>query len=178
MKKILLIIILILMIFQMVVLAIAIDIGSAAIDRAESTGYGNTYIDKNNTANETGKITSVEMWFDTTYGNATGVEVATFYVVSENVLSTRDTESIGNVTAGSKQTFAVDLDVTVGDYLGMYFTYSSIEITPTGGGLWYLDADQIPSTGKTYTLIANYTTSLYGTGYGQDNAAIIMGINF
>jgi len=61
MKKILLIIILIVAIFQMVVLATAIDIGSAAVDGDDYWG-GNTWINGANPANESGKITTIEIY--------------------------------------------------------------------------------------------------------------------
>ena len=62
MKKPLLIVILVLAIFQMVVLATDIVIGNPAIDRAYSLASGTTFIAKNNPANASGKITTVELY--------------------------------------------------------------------------------------------------------------------
>ena len=160
MKKILLIIAIEFCIFQMVVLATAIDVGSAAIDRSFSW-TSLTYVAKENPANATGQITSIEIWAAV---SLTDCKVATFFVVSGNNLSTRDTETIGAVTAGAKRTFEVDLDVQVGDYIGIYFTAGEIELTTSGTGIWTFDGDKIPCTNQLFTAEADRLLSLYGTG--------------
>jgi len=92
-------------------------------------------------------------------------EVATFYVVSGDNLTTRDTYAIGNVTAGAKQTFAVDLDVEVGDYIGIYNSAGAIEVDLSGGsGLWRLNSDEIPCTNETFGSEADNRISLYAEG--------------
>jgi len=93
---------LIFLIFQMIVLAIDIDIGAAATDRGATLITWGTRVFKDNPANASGKITSIEIWVNTTLVD---VDIATFYVESGDNLSTRDWVNIGNVTAGSKQTF-------------------------------------------------------------------------
>lgn len=140
-----------------------IDIGSVASDRG-STGSAKTLIDKNNPANKTGKITSIEIWANTDLSN---VEVATFFVVSGNNLSTRDTHTIGSVTAGSKQTFSgLDIDVEAGDYIGICWSAGLIEADSFGTGFWYSadSSDQIPCTNYEFDFLADRTISLYGTG--------------
>lgn len=139
-----------------------IDVGSAADDRGAWWTYSYTLVDRHNPANKSGKITSIEIYANTTM---TGVKVATFYVVSGNNLSTRDAQSIGTVTAGSKQTFTVSLDVAEGDYLGIYFTDGKIEEgADTSDGFWYLRSPQIPCTNIPFTPYVNVIISLYGTG--------------
>ncbi len=140
----------------------SIDIGTAAIDRATSSSSGTTRILIENPANDTGSITSIEVWAATAMS---GFEVATFYNVSGLNFSTRDNQTIGSVTAGSKQTFTVDLDVVAGDYIGCYFTGGSIERTESGSGAWiYSGTDAIPCTNTTFVLGSAATYSLYGTG--------------
>ena len=163
MKKILLAILIIILAFSMNVIAIDIDIGCAATDRSSWGETGYTYVNKTNPANESGKITSVEIWAYITMEN---VEVATFYVVSGDNLSTRDTHTIGTVTAGSKQTFS-ELDITVeaGDYIGIYGSAGNIELSVFGDvGIWWLSSDEIPCTDITFSYIASRGVSLYGTG--------------
>lgn len=139
----------------------AIDIGAAAIDRASYTGSF-TIIGKENPANDTGSITSVEIW---AYSNLSNCEVATFFVVSGNNLSTRDYETIGSVTAGSKQTFSgLNMDVQTGDYLGIYYSAGNLETDTSGSGDWYYAGDKIPCTNQAFTSENNITNSLYGTG--------------
>lgn len=158
---------------------IVIDIGSPAINRAYGWDH-RTIVAQTNPANESGTITSVEIWANT---NMTGVEVATFYVVSGNNLSTRDTHAIGDVTGGSKQTFSgLSIDVQVGDYIGMWYATGELEVDVTGGtGVWAVsDIDLIPCTNHTFTSYASYAFSLYGTGEtsaAEDNA-IFFGSNF
>jgi len=163
MKKILLIIFTIILILSVNVLAVDIDIGSPAIDRPYYFGNSITLVNKNNPADATGKITTVEIW---SYTDLANVEVATFYVVSGNNLSTHDTEYIGNVTKGAKRTFSVDLDVQTGDYLGIYLVAGDyIEKDSTGyPGVWHKAGDQIPCTNTTYSFQTDSTISLYGTG--------------
>ena len=164
MKKILLIIAIVFCIFQMVVMAIDIDIGDLAIDRGTSIGGGRTLVNKGNSANASGKITNVKIWAS---NNMTGCEVATFFVVSGNNLSTRDTYYIGNVTAGSQQSFAVDLNVEAGDYIGIHFDLDGLECDTNGtDGMWYSNTgtDLIPCENATFNFITTYILSLYGTG--------------
>jgi len=165
MKKILLIIVLVFCIFQMVVLATAIDIGSLAIDRALYWGSGHTNrIVKGNPANASGKITLVKIY---AHSAMTGVEVATFHQVSTNVFTTRDNATIGNISAGYSQ-HVVSLNVEAGDYLGIHYTSGEMELTGTGQGevgIWKLnDVDAIPCTSTTFVFSADCTFSLYGTG--------------
>jgi len=69
------------------------------------------------------------------------------------------------VTHGAKRTFAVDLDVEVGDYLGIYYTDGSIERDTSGfAGMWYASTDQIPCTDFTFSTSSGSAISLYGTG--------------
>ena len=75
-----------------------IVIGSEAINRADFYGAGGTRVVKDNPANGSGTITSIEIWAKASLSDC---EVAIFYVVSGNNLSTRDTETIGSVTGGS-----------------------------------------------------------------------------
>ena len=178
MKKILLIIALALLIFQMVVLATAIDVGSGAIDGGN---YWNpqTLIDTKNPANDSGTITSVEIWAMTTY-DLSNCEVAIFFLVSGTNYSTRDTHTIGSVTAGSKQTFSgLSLDVQTGDYIGIYFSAGYLERNDTGVATYYVAGDHIPCTNQTFSLISGHTVSLYGTGTTEEEANVIFfGTNF
>lgn len=161
MKKILLTILIIIIVLSINVLAVNIDIGSAAIDR-NSSAVSYTEVDKNNPANASGKISKVEIFAVSGYDMA-NVEVGIFYIVSGNNLSTRDSEVIGTVVGGSKQTFAVDLNVVEGDYIGAYWSGGRIELTSgTATGNWRLAGDNIPCTNVTFELYANRTISLYG----------------
>ena len=170
MKKVLLIGFIIFCIFQMMVLATDIDIGSPAIDRATEWGTNLTLIVRDNPANASGIITSVEIYAYTGY-DLTNCEVATFYRPDPdgfpNNFSTRDTEAIGTVTGGSKQTFGVNLDVQTGDYIGIYYSGGYIEKDATGyDGIWNSSGnDYIPCTNQSFgTHVANVTVSLCGTG--------------
>lgn len=179
MKKVLIIIVLIMAIFQMVVLSTAITIGSTASDRSGYEGVF-TFVNKGATANGTGTITSVEIWAHSALSNC---EVATFFVVSGNNLSTRDTHTIGSVTAGSKQTFSgLSLDVQTGDYLGIYYNNGTIDLDTSGGdGMWFKSAqDLIPCTNQLFDSTSGYVLSLYGTGTTteEEDNAIFFGMNF
>ena len=141
-----------------------IDIGCSAANRASTFPAEYTGVNKGNPANLSGTITSIEIWANTTLSNC---EVATFFVVSGNNLSTRDTHTIGSVTAGSKQTFSgLSITVEAGDYLGIYFTAGTLEAAGSGGeDIWrYAYGDQIPCTDVTFVVEGGDVISLYGTG--------------
>jgi len=161
MKKILLIIALAFCIFQMVVLAVAIDMGNAATDRASSTSFANTWIDRNNPANATGTITSIEIYIATA---VTGLDIGIFYVESGDTLSTRDDVTIGALGAGYHQV-DVDLDVVLGDYIGYTKDTGTVDVgSDVSTGEWYVDGDYVPCTSKAFTQYANRVHSLYATG--------------
>jgi len=164
MKKILLIIVLTLAIFQMVVLATDIYIGAPAINRG--TVFTQYTTINNNPANESGIINSVEIWSDTDLANC---EVATFYRPDPsgfpNNFTTRDTYYIGVVLDDAKRTFSVDLDVEAGDYIGIYYTTGTIERDNKGcDGMWAKSGDYIPCTNINFYNYATSAISLYGTG--------------
>lgn len=142
-----------------------ITIGEAAIDRTNViTSRLYTHICKGNPADGTGKITQINIYPATTLYN---VEVATFFEVTPNHFSTRDTAIIGNIGAGS-QSVSVELDVQAGDFIGIYSTGPSgqMEYSPGGyGGLIWLNSDQIPCTNVDFgTVASGVAISLGGTG--------------
>ena len=150
----------------------AIDIGVEAKDRSSQYAGRYTVINKENPANESGKITSIEIFAKTGYA-AVNFEIATFYVVSGNNLSTRSSVVIGPVTVGSKQIFTKDvngndisLDVVIGDYIGECPASTSyIEADFSGGGgTWNYNGDKIPCTNQAFDLATTRVISLYGTG--------------
>jgi hypothetical protein len=152
----------------------SIDIGMEATNR--STYYiSATLIGRGNPANASGKITSVEIY---AAGKLYNCQVATFYETDTNEFSTRDYETIGTVTAGSKQTFTVDLDVKTGDYLGIYHD-GAIEGDDSGDGCWYItSADHIPCTEQAFSFQSNRTISLYGTGSSSKEYSQSVGGSF
>ena len=169
MKKILLIITIAFLIFQMVVLATSINVGNEAIDRTSGQGVdGRTTINKGNPANASGTITSVELWAQIDLNN---VKFATFFVVSGNNLSTRDTYThSGIISSGSKQTISgLSIDVEEGDYIGIQASHGSLESDHSDlTGLWYANAEFIPCTNETFTYVANWGVSLCGIGITEE----------
>jgi len=158
MKKILLIITLVFLIFQLVALAVDIDIGMPAIHRSTSLGTGFTLVEISNPASTGGTITSVEIYVASPSSN---VKVAIFYVVSGNNLSTRVFEVIGDVASGYNQ-FDVNLNVLAEDFIGIY--NADLELDFEGYGVWYAIGDEIPCTDTTFTDFGEGPMSLYGTG--------------
>ncbi len=143
--------------------ATAILIGPGAINRVTVATTAYTLIGLDNPANATGKITSFELWFNT---NATGVKVGTFYGSGTDYTS-RDVETVGNVTSGSKQTFSgLDCDVETGDFAGVYPATGEIEWDNTLelAGARHKIGDQFGAGQQTYTVAAAMAPSIYGTG--------------
>jgi len=145
-----------------------ITIGAGATSRTSYWGNNVTYVSMAGTASGDGEIDTWELYFR---ANGASVEVATFYVVSGNNLSTRDTETIGDVASGSKQTFTaptiLGTTVLTGDYAGVSLPTGWIEADKTGGtGVWYASGDNIPCTNQAFSLLSNDDVSVYGTGSG------------
>jgi hypothetical protein len=140
-----------------------IDVGSGATDRANRQDPLITYVAQENPANGTGNIDTFQIWPNT---NMTGCEAALFYVVSGNFLTTRSNTDIGNVSAGSAQTFTgLTLAVSTGDYLGTYFATGTLESLSTAGtGVWPEGGDKIPCTNLDFGSPLDFTLSIYGTG--------------
>lgn len=143
-----------------------IDVGAGAIDRGDAWSISwITYICKDNPANASGTITSVEIWANTDLGSC---KVGIFYKTNGDTLKCRSAATIGDVTAGSKQTFPLDpaLAVEAGDYIGIYALSGSLEADGSGfGGTWWLLYDHcIVDDEDTYDTYADTAVSLYGTG--------------
>ncbi len=146
----------------------AIDIGLAALDRVTTGSIRtNTFVTKDNPANDTGAITDAEIWLSLSVGS--DVWFGTFSAAG-NVLTCRDSESVGAVAGGSKQTFSgLDIDVVTGDYWGTHSKSGSFvqieQDTAGGGGRWHYAGEVIdPTDSQTFTLSATIALSLYGTG--------------
>lgn len=140
-----------------------IDVGTIPTNRAGTAPAGNTYVYLDNPANNAGHLTSIELW---AASNLTGCKVGTFYLVSGTIYHCRDAEAIGSVTAGSKQTFTVDLVVEVGDFIGIYYATGTLERTDTGGaGAYFIASDQVViGSEQSYALTAGRILSLLGLG--------------
>ena len=156
--------------------ATTIDIGDEAIDRPTSFYAGRTLITVNNPANDTGILDTVETWFNS---NATGFKVGTFSG-SGNSYDDRDYETIGAVTAGSKQTFSgLSIDVVTGDFIGCYFATGLIEIS-TGGGYtatYVAVGDKFGTGSATYSRQSDRAISLYATGDTGGYAGKLYGVS-
>ncbi len=143
-----------------------IDIGMPAVNR-DGAIAGATVINMENPANLTGKITQIQIYLNTSCIN---VEIATFYEVSSDYYSTRDTVLLGNVGAGGPQSFDVELDVHAGDLIGMWAQSGNLEHDFTGfNGIRTKIGDQIPCTNANFPVYgADDAISLYGTGVSPD----------
>jgi hypothetical protein len=141
-----------------------IDIGPGATDRASWTSLVNTRITLGNPANYTGILDTFEIYAFTTY-NLGGTKIGTFSGGPTDFVN-RDYESIGTVTAGSKQTFTgKNCDVTSGDYLGIYASSGRVEESSSGeDGYVYALGDAFDGESHSTTLASGRAASIYATG--------------
>jgi hypothetical protein len=118
-----------------------------------------------NPANASGTINSVEVYAES---NLSNFVVATFFLISGSTYECRDSQSIGSVTSGSKQTFEVDLDVEAGDFIGGYWTSGDMERDTSGyAGIMDKPGDYTTPTDQIeYHLWTGDAISIYGTGVG------------
>ena len=143
--------------------ATAIDVGSAAIDRNFTLSAGTTRFGTDNPANDTGAIDTFEVWSAT---SMTGTnKVGTFYG-SDTDYTNRDGVTIGTVTAGAKRTFTgLSIDVSTGDFAGIYFSVGSLERdSGVSGNVYYKAGDQFGAGAQTYAFSDTTQMSVYGTG--------------
>jgi len=146
-------------------IGIVFDAGSAAIDRTNRQLGNITYIELANPADFTGKITNVAI-FAVSGWDMVSAKVATFRAVdATHYTAISVTGNLGAVAGGSVKNFAVNLDITAGDFIGIYFTAAdaAIELSLTGGvGIASLAGDQTACSNAAFTVTANWAISLYG----------------
>lgn len=141
-----------------------IDVGEDPIDRPGIAVANYTLIALDNPANASGTITQAEIWAASNLSNCV---VGTFYLVSGTTYKCRDSESIGSVTSGSRQVFTgLTIDVSSGDYIGMYYTSGTMERHYSGySGIRYVSGEYIdPDDQTSYSLMAGDTMSLFARG--------------
>jgi hypothetical protein len=140
-----------------------IDIGSGATDRANGITPNFTVVDFANPVSVAGVLDTFELWFGVTGG---GVKVGTFSG-SETTFTNRDSETIGSVTSGSKQTFTgKTCDAVAGDFIGIYVSSGSIDNDITGGTGIVIHVGDLFGAGEDtgYSELPTYAISAYGTG--------------
>lgn len=162
-----------------------IDIGSPATYRgALYSGDPDTHtiIVKENPANASGEITTIEIHAFSGY-TMTDVIVATFTQVAFKPIydkfTARDHVHLADIPGDSpfsqKTTRTVDidgnpisLDVAEGDFIGIWFDDGGIRASPTGEvGQWWLPGDQTSCNELTFGFAEDMTISLCGTGLGR-----------
>jgi hypothetical protein len=141
----------------------AIDIGGSAVNGDSYMGNGYTCLDLTNPANASGKITSVSIYGNSDYGTK-GV-IGVFYG-SGNSWTCRDYHIMtSQVSAGTVGTITVDLDVQVGDILGLYCNSGWFELNTTGGsGVLYAVGNKTIGGAATFSLNSGYTMRMSGSG--------------
>jgi len=162
----------------------SIDVGPGATNRSSSsflsymsTSY--TKVDKANPANATGTLDTVEIWMQENTG-ANDIWAGTFSA-SSNDLTCHDSVSLGDVPAGSKQTYTgLSVDVNSGEYLGTCgkakgtSISSSIEYATSGGSdVWYKGGEYIdPTDTATFSVLSGDVISIYATGTESASASL------
>lgn len=158
----------------------SIDIGAAAIDRwGSGHDWDYTLLNLSNPANATGEIQSIELYAS---HDMSGVKVGTFYEDGgANHYTCRDSYTIGNVTAGSKQTFSgLSIEVQTGDVIGCYYSSGRLEISYSGGsGVTRRSGDAFSTSQAEYTPIGgdDEDISLYGEGYIIEEGACSIAVS-
>ena len=137
------------------------DIGQAPINRDGYAPATYTGLDLGNPASAAGHIDTVKVYAIT---NLTGLKVGLFYLVSGTTYKCRAVASIGNVTAGSVQSFSVSLDCQAGDVIGAYFATGTLERGDAGGSSAYYSGDVCTVDAQQSFTAGTRIYSLYGTG--------------
>lgn len=126
------------------------------------TTVSRTTINRAHAATVAGKITKVYLYFQS--ANASNVKIGTFYGSGAS-FTNRDYAIIDTVVQGSVQSFDVDIDVKVGDYIGVYWTtanaYLKLAIGGTNTRIYYA-GDAFGEGAQNYTDWDNYYLFAYG----------------
>ena len=148
----------------------AIDVGASAAVKNSTYGLGNTIIHLYNPVNANGVLTVFEVYAET---NCANTKIGVFSG-SGSTRTSRDYESIGSITAGSKQTFTgKNCDAQTNDVLGVYGTggtiYQQNDGSSGGLGLIYRTPDGDAFTGTSQNFVTTYAAyklqpSVYLTG--------------
>ena len=142
-----------------------IDIGAGATNRGNYLAISSwTNLDQSNAANLSGVLDVFEAWAQT---SITSLKIGVFSG-SGFAYTSRDSEVLGAVTSGSKQTFTgKNCDVVAGDFIAIYATDGNIELDTTGGPFYRTSGDKFGAGLTTFTGgPETYTMSLYATGTG------------
>lgn len=141
----------------------AIDIGNGADSDLGLDGTpGYTGLDMTNPANDSGYITSFEIWVRG--HNETSCKIGTFSGSQPNWTS-RDYENIGSVVYGSKQTFTgLNCSVATNDIIGAYTSVAHLNYNSGGLGFPYALGDLFDGDSHSYSLVTIGRLALYGTG--------------
>lgn len=136
----------------------AIDAGSAAIDRLLTEGFfGYSGCVKENPVNANGVLTTVQMYG----GTAANAKVGTLYGTGLSFTG-RDYETV-NFAGGVPETVTgLNIDAQTGDYIGFY-NIGYIDRDGDGDGVPYLLGDGFDGSAHTYTDYV-ITVSFYATG--------------
>jgi len=144
----------------------AVDIGSEATDRpAEDVNPNYTFILSASPASKSGIITSVDVWATT---DMSGLKIATFYRPDPsghpNNFTARAVQTIGDVTAGSKQTIPnLSIAVEIGDYIGFIWTGGSLDAgTSFGDNIWWKSGDRTDCDDFEFSITTDNTRSVGG----------------
>lgn len=146
-----------------------IDIGADAINRNTFWSTAYTLLALDNLANDSGEIDTWEIW---AYADMTGCKVGTFFIIGGDTYECRDVETIGSVTAGSKQSFTgCTTTVVTSDRCAGYAATGSWEKSNSGfAGFRHKGSggDVIIASQQTdfSSLLSGDAISLYGTGDG------------
>jgi len=147
-----------------------IDVGAAAIDRADSYVLGTyTLITAANPANASGTLDTIEVYM--VIGWAEDDLWGAVYSISGSTLTCRDSEELGATGSGSKDTFTgLSINIETGDMIGgrgKTGSYGKIERDTFGGsGVYYLSGEYVdPDDYKDYDFFVDtQEISIYGTG--------------
>ena len=137
-------------------------IGEEPKNRASTISGDRTIVNKGNPALYSGTLEKVMI---RSYNTIYNVEIATFYKVSGDRLSTRDYQRIGTVYGGSEREYTVNINIKAGDYIGMSFTNFTCQMERdlSGyAGIWHQNLDRIPCTNLEFNFMAGDAISLGG----------------
>lgn len=141
----------------------AIDVGAGAANYDNVHGANQTFVDDMNPANASGTLDTYETWFNL---NGSGVKFGTFIAGAANKFTSRDSDTIGNVTSGSKQTFTgKNCDVETNDRIGMFYSGGQMEHNTSGGTTcYYQSGDKFGAGEVTYNAQSGRKHAMYATG--------------
>ena len=147
-------------------MALTVEIGAAIIDRGSQflqTLLDYVVIEQSSPATVAGTIYKAGVYMSSVGNPPSVLRFGTFYKTNGNSFTYRDYSDLVSASVGYNE-YDVNLDVQIGDYIGIWLNNNNgLELDTSGGiGYWYVESSVITIVAQACIYTANYIVSIGG----------------